>query len=157
MPRSYENTSLSNWVSEQRSKYNRNQLAQDKINKLDLLGFDWSNRKNESEKELWLQSYNKLKKFYDQFGHASPNVSYGDRQLISWTMQQRHKKKKGKLKQEYFELLELVKFNWTPDLSEGASKPKDEVWLGNLQKLIQYKDQFGTPNVSQTNKEYKFL
>ena len=65
--------------------------------------------------------------------------------------------KKGILKQDYYDLLEALKFNWNPTPSGGLGKPKDDIWLQHYQKLVLYKNLFGTTNVSQTNKEYKAL
>ena len=157
VPRNSSNTSLAYWVSEQRTKYNRNQLSDDKITKLNLFGFNWGKIKGESEKELWLKTYHKLKVFYELYGHSSPTIEYGDKQLLQWIMQQRHREKKGILKQEYHALLAALKFTWNPNQSGGHGKPKDEIWLRNYQKLVGYKIFFGTTNVSQTNKEYKAL
>jgi hypothetical protein len=72
-------------------------------------------------------------------------------------MQQRHRRKKGILKVEYFKLLEAVKFNWSPNPNGGSGKPQDDVWLKNYQKLVEYKNKFSTTNVSQSNKEHKAL
>jgi superfamily II DNA or RNA helicase len=157
VPRNHSNTSLAYWVSEQRTKYNRNQLSEDKIIKLNLLGFNWGKVKSESEKDVWLRTYNKLKAFYKQYGNSSPTIEYGDEQLQQWIMQQRHRRKKGILKVEYFKLLEAVKFNWSPNPNGGSGKPQDDVWLKNYQKLVEYKNKFSTTNVSQSNKEHKAL
>ncbi|MDP4283714.1 MAG: Helicase associated domain protein [Bacteroidota bacterium] len=157
VPRSFSNSSLAYWVSQQRTKYNRNQLSEDKIIKLNLLEFNWGKIKGQLEKELWLKSYNKLKVFYDLYGHSSPTIEYGDKQLLQWIMQQRHRGKKGILKQDYYDLLEALKFNWNANPSGGHGKPKDDIWLQHYQKLVLYKNLFSTTNVSQTNKEYKAL
>lgn len=157
VPRNHSNTSLAYWVSEQRTKYNRNQLSEDKITKLNLLSFTWGKVKSESEKDVWLKTYNKLKAFYEQYGNSSPTIQYGDKQLQQWVMQQRHRHKKGILKEEYFKLLEDVRFNWSPNPNGGNGKPQDDVWLKNYQKLIDYKNKFSTTSVSQSNKEYKSL
>ena len=37
------------------------------------------------------------------------------------------------------------------------TKKNDVVWLGNYKTLVDYKEKFGNTNVSQSNKEYKFL
>ncbi len=157
VPRGFSHSSLAYWVSQQRTKYNRKQLSEEKIIKLNLLEFNWGKIKGQSEKELWLKSYNKLKVFYDLYVNSSPTIEYGDKQLLQWIMQQRHRGKKGILKQDYYDLLEVLKFNWNPNPSGGLGKPKDDIWLQHYQKLVLYKNLFGTTNVSQTNKEYKAL
>jgi Helicase associated domain len=67
--------------------------------------------------------------------------------------QQRHRHKKGKLKKEYFDLLTNLQFEWNPDLK----KENNTQWLTNYQKLIDYKNKFGTIKVSQTDKTYRAL
>ena len=94
-----------------------------------------------------------IKAFFNKYGHSSPKKSYGDKQLVSWVLQQRHKKRKGTLKSKYFDLLEVIKFEWNPDLT----KTNDVAWLNNYENLIKYKEQFGNTSVSQTNKDYKSL
>ncbi len=153
VPREYFDKTLGNWVSRQRYLNLQNKLAEDKIRKLDLIGFQWSETKGNSELAVWMKSYSKLKTFYIEYGHSAPRKSYGDKQLVSWVLQQRHKKRKGKLKSNYYDLLEEIKFEWNPDLS----KPNDIIWMNILESLIIYKEKFGNTNVSQTNKEYKSL
>ena len=153
VPRGYIDKALGNWVSRQRYLKKLKELAKVKIDKLDLIGFQWGEMKGISEFELWMKTYYKLKSFFENNGYSSPKKSYGDKQLVSWIFQQRHRKRKNKLKKEYFDLLEEIKFVWNPDLT----KTNDVVWLSNYKKLIEYKEKFGNTNVSQSNKEYKFL
>ncbi len=130
-------------------------MAKDKITKLDLIGFQWGELKVNSEFEVWMKTYSKLKAFYDKHGHSSPKKSYGDKQLVSWVHQQRHRNRKGILKSRYFDLLEEIKFDWNPESHGGKSK--DDLWLKNYEKLVNYKSIYGTTNVSQTSKEFKAL
>jgi hypothetical protein len=153
VPRDYVDKTLGNWVSRQRQLNRQNKLAKDKIEKLESIGFQWGELKGNSELAVWMKSFSKLKTFYNKHGHSSPKKSYGDKQLISWVQQQRHKKRNGKLKSKYFDLLEGIKFDWNPDLS----KPNDIAWMINFEKLTKYKELFGSTNVSQTNKDYKSL
>lgn len=153
VPRGYGNTGLGNWVSRQRYSNRQNELSKDKIDKLNLIGFQWGELKANSEFAVWMKSFSKLKAFFNKYGHSSPKKSYGDKQLVSWVLQQRHKKRKDTLKSKYFDLLEVIKFEWNPDLS----KTNDVAWLNNYENLIKYKEQFGNTSVSQTNKDYKSL
>lgn len=153
VPRSYENITLANWVSRQRYLKRLNKLSKEKEDKLDLIGFEWGEIKVNSEFEVWMKTYSKLKTFYDKYGHSSPKKSYGDKQLVSWVLQQRHRKRIGNLKNKYFELLEVLRFDWNPDLS----KTNDVAWLSNYERLIKYKEMYGNTSVSQTNKDYKSL
>lgn len=153
VPRGYIDKALGNWVSRQRSLNRSTELPKEKIEKLNLIGFQWGEMKGVSEFELWMKTYSKLKSYFENNGHSSPKKSYGDKQLVSWIFQQRHRKRKDKLKEEYFNLLEEIKFVWNPDLT----KTNDVVWLGNYKTLVDYKEKFGNTNVSQSNKEYKFL
>ena len=153
VPRDYKENGLGDWVSRQRLLNRSKKLTKDKFEKLDSIGFQWGDLKEITEFEIWNKSYLKLKAFYNKYGHSSPTESKAGMQLSSWVTQQRHKFRKGTLKDKYFNLLEALKFDWNPDLS----KPNDIAWMANFEKLMKYKELFGNTNVSQTNKDYKSL
>ena len=151
--RSYEDEALGSWVFNQRKNRRQDKLSNEKIEKLNLIEFRWDEVKNISEFEVWNKSYTKLKELFEKSGHSSPKKEHGDEQLISWVQQQRHKQRKGKLKKEYFDLLTNLKFDWNPDIS----RENNTQWLVNYNKLIDYKNKFGTLKVSQTDKTYRAL
>lgn len=151
--RSYADATLGSWVFSQRKNRRQDKLSNEKIEKLNLLGFKWNEVKNTSEFEVWNKSYTKLKELFGKSGHSSPKKEDGDEQLISWVQQQRHRHKKGKLKKEYFDLLTILNFDWSPDLK----KENNTQWLNNYDRLINYKNNYGTLKVSQTDKTYRAL
>ena len=157
VPRNYPDKTFSHWVSRQRNLYKKGQLTKEQIHKLNLLEFQFSNLKKKSEKELWMKTYKKLVIYFNKYGDSSPKINYGDEQLISWVVQQRHRKRKGTLRQEFIDLLEKVKFDWNPERYTGGFKADNETWLLRLQELIKYKKEFKDTNVSQLNKPYYSL
>lgn len=150
--------SLYEWVVKQRTHRRKNLLSPEQVSKLDLLGFEWGESKLLSEIEVWMKGYEKLKAFHAVHNHTMPAKADGDMQLVSWVTQQRHRHRKGNLKPEYVNLLNQLNFEWEPEKVRGkGSKPDDEKWLERFQELIDFKQKFGTTNVSQTSKEYYSL
>lgn len=155
VPKQYHASSLAQWVSRQRYLNKKQKLSQEQIEKLNLLDFQWGDLKTDFQKKIWLKSFEKLKEVYTTNGNSTVTKSYHDKQLATWVLQQRHRRKKGNLKQEFIDLLDSLKFDWNPE-SKGGS-PDDEQWFEMLKQLEAYKIKFGNCNVSQLNVKYKKL
>ncbi|GJM63719.1 helicase associated domain-containing protein [Persicobacter diffluens] len=92
----------------------------------------------------WMERYNELKDFYDENGHS--RVPHGDAKyakLYLWCKNQRRFARTRKVfSDEKKELLESVEFDW-------GYRTKDK-FEENMEKLLEYKDKYGTTHVSQT-------
>lgn len=78
-----EYKALASWVHRQRKGYKAKTLAQDRINKLNSIGFPWNKKRGN-----WEQSYQELKDFYQNNGHLNVPIASHPK-LYSWMRNQR--------------------------------------------------------------------
>lgn len=107
---------LGEWITYQRKLFNKGELEQDKIDKLDSIGMVWSYRRSFEE------VYEMAKNYYEVNGDLRipyhfktlDGVTKNDKgyPLGSWLVQQRRKKKLGILSKERQELLEEIGIEW---------------------------------------------
>lgn len=145
---------LANWLSKQRADRKANILEDEKIKKLDFLGIEWELKSIQKNSSHWDSKYNELKEVFTASGSSFVSTK-DNKTLASWIIQQRVRRKKGKLSNEQIELLNEINFDWEPETKGGL--PDDEQWFSNFQQLEQYKAKFGHCNVSQVDKVYKKL
>ena len=129
VPRSYcsKDPELVQWAKNQRRLYHRNELSQDRIDKLESAGFSWkvavvvgtdcasAKKKSQKEETMWHQQYLKLRQFKQQYGHVVVPQHYKREQgetLGRWCNNQRIFYAKGSLKKDRYELLEKMGFAW---------------------------------------------
>lgn len=109
VPSTYEeNPPLATWVISQRAKYKQNYLPEDRILKLEGLGFIWNPIDN-----TWEEMYDVLCRFFGKNGHCNVPDTYSEK-LCSWVETQRSYFKQGKLTKEKIERLNALHFNWDP-------------------------------------------
>ena len=92
--------------------------------------------------EAWDEMFQRYLKCREKFGDEDgniPSLQKIDRKLSNWVFHQRRNKRKGILKQERAERLELISFVW-----EGS---RTITFEKNVQKLLRYKEEFGDCNV----------
>jgi len=147
---------LGYWVYKQRLEFEKNKLNENRIAKLNEIGFDF-NIKGRRLGNAWSKHYDELKDYYKINKHSHYTKSDGNPTLYHWVLAQRVDKRKGKLKLERIKKLDDINFVWEPD--NVGTLPDDDNWLNHLIKLREYKDKFGHANVSQVDKnpEYKRL
>jgi superfamily II DNA or RNA helicase len=105
---------LSQWVADQRSKYNSKTLDSQRIARLESLpGWTW-----DPIGDSWNSFFERLQEYSNEFGHAAVPMKprlYRGRALASWVNNQRTKFNKGELEQEKIALLESVDgWTWAP-------------------------------------------
>ncbi len=102
-----QNRQLAAWVY--RLKLNKNELTAQKIELLQILGFDWSlSRKTVVS---WEDMYQRLRQFKQQYGHTRVPVKWQpDLKLGKWVSRMRQEKEK--LLPERARLLNQIDFNW---------------------------------------------
>lgn len=100
--------SLGVWVSSQRATRKKGLLSQDKIEKLNELGFVW-----ELAEDFWSINYNKLIKFKEKHGHCRVSRAYEDDSSFAlWVTTQRKEYNKGELSKEKIDKLNELGFVW---------------------------------------------
>jgi len=103
-----ENHKLSRWVFTQREFCKNGKLSEERINRLDAVGFEW-NVLNTN----WNKFFSALLKFKEKNGHCKvPRVWLEDPELSSWVSTQRESYRKGLLSPGRIERLEQIGFIW---------------------------------------------
>jgi superfamily II DNA or RNA helicase len=125
---------LKNWCLEQRTRYRRGQLEQDRIAMLESIGFVW--KKKASRAASMLES---LRKFKEQHGHCNvPNTFKPNQSLATWVTTRRKAWREGKISEEELKQLNSIGFIWIPFNAK---------WNQNLTELAQFRQQHGHCNV----------
>ena len=136
-----ENPQLAGWVSAQRIRRSKGQLYQDRIERLDSLGFVWDWQSIKSD-ETWMKWYRELENYRREYGHAHVPRTYSNKALGSWVWIQRQRrngtyKRKGtidSMTQDQIDLLDKLGFRW--DHQDGA-------WLEMFERLRKFKAEHG--------------
>merc|ERR1712032_813137 len=98
---------LGQWVDKRRTQYRKKELSEDRIDRLESIGFVW-NRLDAQ----WVEMYNRLVAYNRQ--HKSTDVPSNyklDPQLGKWVQNQRNNHNNGKLSTKRSELLEFIEFS----------------------------------------------
>ena len=107
------------WVNNTRVNRRKNQLAQDRIDKLDKIGFHWG--KGFPEPATWEESFQKLKAYHANFGHCNIHIDADPARqtdLAKWVLEQRkqgkrlRKMKPGDMNMEQYKMLQGIGFKW---------------------------------------------
>lgn len=126
------NPRLGNWVSNQRSR--RNELTEDRIRRLDELGFVW-----DSDNARWEEMFAALIEFKRTHAHCNVPQKYPkNRQLSTWVAVQRQQYFKEKLSEDHRGRLEQIGFVW---------KPLVAFWEKMFAALVEYKRRHGNCTV----------
>ena len=110
-----------------RSKYKKGELSKDDINRLENIGFCWSN---------WDANFLELTKFKEKYGHCKVPGTYEDQELTNWVLTQRHRK--HTLNPEREKALQNIGFCW--DVSTSR-------WEEMCDRLFEYNQVHGNPHV----------
>ena len=102
-----DNPLLGRWVANQRVTYLQGKLTDDRIERLESLGFEWQGL-HEAD---WERNLEALKVFQTKIGHCRvPASEYS--QLFTWCSRQRKFYSKGKLSSDRIARLEALGFEW---------------------------------------------
>lgn len=144
---------LATWIRNQRTQYrymhqeekhHLNFLTEERIEKLESLGFVWN-----PQDAKWKQMYMLLVDFRDRFGHCDVPTKWKENvKLSQWVSHQRFKykarqqgRKVGEsIKKEQIERLESIGFCWDP---------KGQVWWSMYRALEEFKREYGHCRVPQ--------
>jgi len=140
-----EDGALGNWVSTQRMLKKRDEIPQDRQEKLENLGFVWIVRDYVEQDqtrhdEKWKIQYEKLCLFRDENGHTLvPKTS----NLCAWVARQRYIFKKNELKSDRRDLLEEIDFVWSVDHYDTEKSLRAKHWEGMYEELVVFKTNEG--------------
>lgn len=131
VPRSHK--ALGVWVNNMRSSRRKAQLSQDRIDKLDKIGFHWG--KGFAEPATWNDSFRRLQEYHGNFGHCNIHVDDNPAlryDLAKWVIEQckqgkrLRKAKACDMTTEQYKLLNGLGFTWKVVKKKTARGSKRE-------------------------------
>jgi hypothetical protein len=138
--------SLADWVTAQRMANNRKQLSNERVERLNRLGFDW-----DPIATRWEEMFQQLLKFKEQEGHT--NVPQGRpewRDLATWVRNQRKAMVQNQpIMKERFKRLDEIGFVWRV--------VEKDAWDSMFARLTEFKQAHGHCNVPQKGSENQKL
>ncbi|WP_080121412.1 DEAD/DEAH box helicase [Chlamydia suis] len=128
--RFFKNPSLGAWVSQKRNDFKKGDLSEDRIARLEEIGFVW-----DVLEEAWEENFLELQRFQEEYGHCKVPSGYPQNpQLAVWVSTQRYAFKEGKLSEDKIARLEEIGFVW--DILE-------ESWEENFLELQRFQEEHG--------------
>jgi superfamily II DNA or RNA helicase len=131
-----EDVQLATWVNDQRWKYRKGKLSNNRIKRLNDIGFVW-----ELHKSNWEEMFEALNEYKEN--HGDCNVPFDwleNNKLGIWVRTQRRKYLNKKLSKDRIKRLECIGFVWNPFESS---------WEELFNVLEEYKENHGGCNVPQ--------
>jgi predicted helicase len=161
-----ENKPLARWVSHQRKYYRDGILSENRIKRLEDIGFVW-----ELLESNWEEMFDELIEYKKNHGDCNVPQNYvvNDLKLGIWVSIQRINYRNGKLSKAYIERLEDIGFELTSHRVEGDKKRQEERrekrweemrearWKEMFNALKEYKKNHGDCNVPDSCAENKQL
>ena len=131
----YKSHNLGQWCQHHRGDKRRGKLSEERIKKLEEIGFDWDPIETQ-----WKEAYSLLKEYKEEHGSVSimQRTIHKDQKLGNWCHDQRKFEKRGKLSKEKIKKLEEVGFDWYP---------LETQWEEAYSLLKEYKDEYGSVNI----------
>lgn len=138
---------LGHWVSNQRSFRCKGWLSQERIDRLDKIGFRWLARfrldappqsfreQMKALDQLWESKLAELVRFKKKHGHCRiPSTDSRWHSLFRWAERQRQHWRAGRLPKAHRRPLDKLGFSW---------KPHNPSWELKFAQLLAYKERFG--------------
>ncbi len=149
VPLTHKDQQLAGWVDRQRTHKTKGKLSEDRIRKLDQIGFIWDC--TVLEEESWEKKFSELLAYKKQYGDCQVPVNWKrNRSLGIWVSTQRTLEKNGKLDPLKKSRLKKIGFVWGKEAWKLQLKKYDQQWEKNFRKLKEYKRKYGTFQVSLT-------
>jgi len=136
---------LRSWVLHQRESNNASNLPQDRIDRLNSIGFVWKPNKNDQK---WDDMFNRLKAFQAKNGHCLVPKDVSP-ELHGWVRWQRALYKSENIETTRKEKLDSLDFEWDPTQSsrEHRAKKATKQWNASFEELVKYQKENGHCNV----------
>ncbi len=108
-----ENKQLGIWVSAQRMSFKKGRLSEDRIKRLEDIGFVWNLISYTPSRASWEEMFAALKEYKNAHVYCNvPDRWPENKQLATWVSTQRRSYKKGKLSEDRIKRLEDISFLW---------------------------------------------
>ena len=147
-----EDMPLGLWAANQRSRYNRGELTELQIQRLNDIDFIW-----DVGKWSWEQRYEELVRYslkhgnchvwYTEIGQVWENCPMLNTTFGEWVRKQRLMYSKGELTEYQIKKLEDLGFDWEYD-------NREKQWDCMLDELVKYGEKLGTVNFSKFRPEH---
>ena len=142
VPKAYnQDQELGMWVQYQRSKYQNNELLQDRIERLEKIGFSWRTRERADER--WQASYEELLAYYHENGHTLVPSNSGP--LGTWVRRQRGSIRDARILLQRKKLLDDIGF--VADVADATPKLLQHKWDEKFQQLVKFREKHGHTRV----------
>ncbi|MFA7061805.1 MAG: Helicase associated domain protein [Pedobacter sp.] len=125
---------LGGWISQQRKGRKKGQISEDRIRRLDEIGFDWDPMDSQ-----WEASFSELVAYKTE--HGDIKVPQSATSLVLWIKNQRQSRKKGDLSEDRIRRIDEIGFDWDHFESQ---------WERTFSKLLAYKMEHGDTNAPQS-------
>jgi len=144
VPRDFsENIALATWVSDQRKMYNKRKLSQQRIAKLESVGFEW-----DPLDKIWDAKFAELCKYREEYGDNPPSKFSEYHKLAIWMQHQRIYYREGRLSAQRIAQLKSINFDWDP---------LNNIWNTRFTELRRYYNIYGDFNVPPKYQESPLL
>jgi hypothetical protein len=131
-----DNQKLGIWVRSQRANKKKDTLSEDRIQRLNQIGFVW-----DTLDASWEKKFAELKAFSESRGHCNvPTRWHENLQLATWVAGQRRCRKENTLTKDRIQRLDQIGFIWDA---------RDALWEEKFAELQAYKKAQGNCNVPQ--------
>jgi hypothetical protein len=151
-----KNEKLFAWVSNQRAFARKGKLSEDRVAKLNTIGFVW-NRSGAFANEVWNTRYNELLDYKTEHGNCNVPYNYKTAQnfrLGIWGEAQRAMFKQGKLSEERITKLNEAGFSWVFGTRQEQMISRASRWDNFYKELRLFKARTGNCNVPSKNMKY---
>lgn len=146
IPRSYQDSSLANWILIQRQKMLKGIMEEQyphRYKKLKALGFS-----PEPYEQQWNEMFNRLKQFKKDHGSFDVPSNYSDKKLLNWISKQRTMYEKGDLDPDKEKKLRDAGFSLSP---------YEDAWNAMYQELVKFYNKHKNLDVPYSDEKYTKL
>jgi hypothetical protein len=132
-----ENKPLGYWIAVLRRSYKNGILSEERIKRLESIGFVWTLKEDLNEK-IWKEAFELLKEYKEEYKNCNvPSRWPGNKPLAAWVKTQRTNYRRRKLNDDRIKILEDIGFEWTFSLEEKW----EDGWEEMLEVLKDYKEE----------------
>ncbi|MSR64289.1 MAG: DEAD/DEAH box helicase [Verrucomicrobiae bacterium] len=136
-PQFDQNPKFTRWVAAQRAQRKKGILDEERIQRLDEIGFNWGSKR--SKNSVWEKMFLALVEYKREHGDCNVASTYSkNQQLRTWISTQRQSRRQGSLCEEHIRKLDGIGFIWNVH---------DRDWERMFAALVEYKRTHGNCSV----------